>query len=332
MQNNHRYPDIHIRSKNELAKRLSNKKLPFAKVMDLTNDVILNFNKYWKDHKTLSRPMEEKWVRDASYTNLGKLLRLIDKEVLAQHDKMLPEFLFGGIAGRSHKAAVRHLLGKKRGRVLLKLDISRFYEQISEERVEQFFAVKAGCGKVGAKLLARLCCVPFGAKDKPEKRRTLARGFSTSSRLAVWCNLDTFVKLERLVKKELAGKDPRIAIYVDDIGITASRVTKEDMTTLYPKIKHILESDSKQKLPLNTKKTKIVFHDGQTYSIEGEDLGKQSFEHLGLQMLRNSVTLGTRARWKVSELTHRIKTSRNNTAGLKKSKKSLLRYKAYIHK
>jgi hypothetical protein len=327
-----RYPAIHIRSKNELAKRLGNKKMPSAEILKLTNDVLVNFDKYWKDHKTLSQPMEEKWVRDASYTNLGKLLRLINKDVLAPYDKMLPDFLFGGITGRSHKAAVRHLLGTKRGRVLLKLDISRFYEQISEERVEQFFALKAGCGKVGSRLLAGLCCVPFGAKGSPEKRKTLARGFSTSSRLAVWCNLDTFVRLEHLINKELTGKDPRIAIYVDDIGITASRVTKEEMIALYPKIKRILESDPRQKLPLNTKKTKIVFHDGQTYSIEGEHLGKQSFEHLGLQMLRNSLTLGTRTRWKIAELTHRIKTSRSSTSGLKKSKKSLSRYRAYIHK
>lgn len=331
MQNN-RYPDIHIRSKNELAKRLSDKKLPTAKVLELTNDVLANFDAYWKDHKKLSKPAENKWVRDASYTNLGKLLRRINKFVLVPHDKMLPGFLFGGISGRSHKDAVSHLLGKKRRRVLLKLDIARFYEQISQERIEQFFALKAGCGKQGAKLLAGLCCVAFGAKQSPEDRKILARGFSTSSRLAVWCNLDVFIKLDRLVKKELEGKDPRIAIYVDDIGITASRVTKEEMMCLYPKIKHILESDANQRLPLNTKKTKIIFHDGQTYDIDGSPLARQSFEHLGLQMLRNSLTLGSRARGKMSGLTQQIKKLRNRAAGSKKSKKSLMRYREYIHK
>jgi len=327
-----RYPDIHIRSKNELAKRLTSPKLTTDKVAELINDVLANYDAYWKDHKKLSQPDSEKWVRDASFTNLGKLLRLINTSILAPQDGMLPDFLFGGIRGKSHKAAVWHLLGKKRGRVLLKLDISRFYEQISQDRVEQFFALKAGCGKRGAKLLADLCCVTFGAKTSPQDRRTLARGFSTSSRLAVWCNLDTFIKLDRLIQKELKGKDPRIAIYVDDIGITASKVTKEDMIALYPKIRHILESDPKQKLPLNTKKTKIVFHDGQTYDIQGKYLSKQGFEHLGLQMLRNSTTLGTRARWKLAELTYRIKKSRNKVAGLKKSKKSLMRYREYVRK
>ena len=119
---------------------------------------------------------------------------------------------------------------------------------------------------------------------------------TNSSRLAVWCNLDTFLKLERLVKKELQGKDPRIAIYVDDIAITASGITKEDMMKLYPKIKTILESDKNQKLPLNDAKTKIIYHSGDEYDIDGIYQGKRGFEHLGLQMNRNSLILGTKTR------------------------------------
>lgn len=236
MQNS-RYPDIHIHRKKELAMRLADKKFNQEQALELIDDVLTNFDTYWKDHKKLSKPEDEKWVRDASYTKLGKLLKLINKKILAPHDTMLPDFLFGGITGRNHKAAVKHLLGNKRGRVLLKLDISRFYERISQKRVEQFFAVKARCSKEVAELLASLCCVPTGAKDQPNDLLTVARGFATSSRLAVWCNLDAFMRLEWLVKKQLKGKDARIAIYVDDIGITASRVTKETMMQLYPKCK-----------------------------------------------------------------------------------------------
>jgi hypothetical protein len=328
---NKRYPDIHIRRRKELALRLTNKKLTTEKAMELINDVLTNTDAYWKDHKKLSRPKDGKWVRDASHTKLGRLLRLTNDVVLAPHDSMLPDFLFGGITGRDHKAAVRYLLGKKRGRVLLKLDISRFYEQISQKRVEQFFALKAGCGKEGAELFANLSCVAFGAKDNPQDRQTLARGFSTSSRLAVWCNLDTFIKLDRLVKKELKGKDPRLAIYVDDIGITASRVSKEEMMRLYPKIKRILESDAKQKLPLNAKKTKIIFHDGRTYDIDGEYKGKWGFEHLGLQMNRSSLSLGTKTRWKLADITHRLKSGRK-LPGLRRTKKSVTQYKNYIER
>jgi len=327
---NDRYPKVHIRSKNELAKRLADKKIPADKRLELINDVLKNYDSYWKDHKTLSKPVEEKWVRDASYSNLGTLLKLINQKVLAQYDVMVPDFIFGGLSRRSHKDAVQHLLGSKRGRVLLKLDIKRFYEQISRERVEQFFATKAGCGSVGAKLLGELTCVHFGAKDDPQYNSTVARGFSTSSRLAVWCNLDTFLKLDRLVKKEFKGKDPRIAIYVDDIGITASRASKQEIMDLYAKIKVILGADKRQPLPLNDKKTKIIFHSGETFSIDGTFEGKYSFEHLGLQMNRNNLSLGSKTRWKRARIIHQLDVLKGKHKGLKKTHKALQRYKAFI--
>ncbi len=311
MKNNqHNYPKIAIRSKRELAKRLSDRRASVEDMARLIDDVKANYDDCWIDHPTQSQPAKEKWVRDASCTDLGKLLKLINAKVLAPHDSLIPAFVFGGVSGRNHKAAVTHLLGVKRKRVILKLDISRFFEQIKYKRVYSFFLAKGGCGQRGAKLLADLVCVPVGAKNNPGDYRTIGRGFSTSSRLAVWCNLDTFLKLERLVKKELQGKDPRIAVYVDDIAITASRVTKEDMIRLYPKIKSILESDENQKLPLNDAKTKIIYHSGDEYGIDGTYYGKRGFEHLGLQMNRNSLTLGTKTRWKLANLTHKYKEAR----------------------
>lgn len=329
MQNS-RYPKIHIRSKNELAKRLKHKNLTRNQAADLINDSLQNFEKYWRDHPRLSRPADKKWVRDASFTNLGKLLDLINIVLLKPHDNMLPNFIFGGISGKDHKAAVRHLLGRKRGRVLLKLDISRFYEQISQDRVEQFFATKAGCGKQGAKLLAKLCCVQFGAKESPQDRSTIARGFATSSRLAVWCNLDAFIRLERLVNNELRGKDPRVAIYVDDIGITASRVSIQDMARLYPKIQAILEADPKQKLPLNTKKTQIILHSGETYDLSGRLMGRWGFEHLGLSMKRNALTTGSKSSWKIADVANRLKAVKGRSKKLRRTRKALAHYKRYI--
>lgn len=333
MKNNQRnYPKIAIRSKRELAKRLSDKRDSVEDMARLISDVKTNYDNYWTDHPTQSQPEKGKWVRDASRTDLGKLLKLINAKVLAPHDSLIPTFVFGGVSRRNHKAAVTHLLGVKRKRIILKLDVSRFFEQIKYERVYSFFLVKGQCGQRGARLLADLCCVPIGAKDNPGTYKTIARGFSTSSRLAVWCNLDTFLRLERLVKKELRGKDPRIAIYVDDIAITASGITKEDMMKLYPKIKTILESDKNQKLPLNNAKTKIIYHSGDKYDIDGIYQGKRGFEHLGLQMNRNSLTLGTKTRWKLANLTHRHKESRRRNATIRKKRKSTLRYKEYVER
>ncbi len=327
-----RYPKIHIQSKNDLAKQISNYRLPPKQALNLINNVQRNFDSYWRDHPQQSQPDKGKWVRDASRSNLGKLIKLIDSTVLKPNDKLLPTFIFGGVSGMNHKAAVTHLLGRKRKRVMLKLDVTKFFEQNRYDRVYHFFLDKAECSKRGAKLLADLCCVYYGAKDKPENYKTIARGFPTSSRLAVWCNLDTFIKLQRIVSKELKGKDPRISIYVDDIGITASRATKEDMIKLYPKIKAILEADKNQKLPLNDGKTKIIYHSGDTYDIEGNYEGKRGFELLGIQMNRNKLTLGTKTRWKLVNLTKDYEGSKRKDPKLRKSRKSTLRYKEYIEK
>jgi hypothetical protein len=327
-----RYPQLNIRGKNELAKHISNKRLPYEKALALINDVQKNHDSYWRDHPKYSQPDKGKWVRDASQSDLGKLLKLIDGEVLKPNDKLLPPFLFGGLSGKNHKGAVQHLLGNKRKRVMLKLDITKFFEQNSYDRVYHFFLDKAGCSKAAAKLLADICCVYYGAKDTPEKYQTIARGFPTSPRLAVWCNLDAFIKLERRVRKELRGKDPRVAIYVDDIGITASRATKEAMMRLYPKVKAILESDKNQKLPLNEKKTKIVFHSGETFNTDGKHIGKQGFELLGLQMGRNKLTLGTKTRWKLMNITQQHRDAKRKNKSIRRSRKSILRYKDYIEK
>jgi hypothetical protein len=329
---NKRYPKIFIRSKNEFAKRISGPGLTKEAALVLINDVVANYASYWRDQPYMSQPKKGKWVRDASYTKLGKLLKLMNERVLKPYDSMLPNFIFGGVTGRDHKAAAKQLLGKRRKRVMLKLDVSRFFEQIHSERVEKFFAIKGECGSDGARLLAGLCCVAIGAKDAPTDIKSLARGFATSSRLAVWCNLDTFIRLERLVQKELKGKDPRIAIYVDDIGITASGATKEEMMQLYHKAKAILELDRNQPLPLNDDKTKIVFHSGDTYDVEGNYKGKWAFEILGQQLNRNTVTLGSRTRWNLADVTHKLKSEKHNRQNLKLRKKSLLRYRDYLQR
>ncbi len=327
-----RYPNIQIRSKNELAKQISSFKLPVSDAMALIQDALDNFDNYWHDHPKQSEPEKDKWVRDASGTKLSKIHKLINARVLKPHDKKLPYFIFGGISGKNHKSAAFHLLGNKRKRVLLKLDIKRFYEQISEARVRQFFIQKCHCSEKGAKLLASLCCVPIGQKGTGGVYKTIGRGFAPSSRLAAWCNLDTFTKLEKLVKKELRGKDPRIAIYVDDIGITASRATNEEMIELYNKIKPILMSDKNQTLPLNDSKTKIIHHSGEMYDINRKFLKRKGFEILGIQMNRNSLTPGTKTRWKLVNLKKEIEKRKSDSKNLKIRCKSVLRYKKYIEK
>ncbi len=301
-----RYPKIHIRSKTELARHLSHGKFTKKEALALIKDVQDNFNSYWKDNERQSEPEKNKFVRSAKGTPLGRLLDNINKKILAPHDKMLPDFISGGIKNMNHIKASRHLLGKKRKRTLLKLDITRFFEQISEKRVYYFFYNKCNCSKRGAKLLSSLCCVPQGPKGNHIKHKTIARGFATSSRLAIWCNINIFIKINRLIKKELKKNDPRITIYVDDIGITASRVPKETMEKISLEVIDLLQNaDINQQLPINKNKTKISSHE-------------EGIEHLGLKLHRNKLSISAKNQSKLDKTRD------------KKKRESLIRYKKYI--
>lgn len=330
-----RYPKIYIRSQSDLANQISDPRFANSKKrsLKLIGDVRKNFNSYWRDHPTQSK--DGKWVRDASGTKLGKLISLINENVFSKYDNLLPAFIFGGISERNIKQAAAYLNGEfKKQRTLLKIDARRFFEQIHDSRVEQFLAGKCGCSKKGAKLLSQLCCIPYGPKDNPANYKTIARGFATSSRLAVWCNLDTFINLERLVRKYFRGKEPRIAVYVDDIGITASKASKEEMLRLYDKIKKEFLQDHNQKLPLNEEKTRIIFHNGTAYDKDGKLLPKKEwgFEHLGIRIGRSTLTLGKKPWGRLRDINTEWKDDKSKSESTKNRRKALLRYKGYIER
>jgi len=315
-----RYPKIAIKSKNDLAKRISHKKLSQQDALYLINDVLDNFDKYWKDApEPLSEPNNNKYVRNAKRTPLGKLLKLIDRNILQPHDTMVPHFIFGGVKNKDHVKAAKNLIGRKKYRTLLKSDLSRFYEHVPQERVVHFFMEKTQCSRAGARLLAKLCCVPKGPKGSQSNEMTIARGFATSSRLAVWCNLDFFLKLYWLVKEQLKEHDPRLSIYVDDIGITASRVTVEQMEQLYTKIRNIFNPEIGYSLPLNETKKKIKSY-------------KEGMRILGTIILRNSLHVSDKTTSKIQSLKKKISKSkgRKEREKNKEKKNNLMIYKHYV--
>lgn len=317
-----RYPSINIRSKNELAKRISNKNLNLKDSLILINDVLLNYDKYWHDNIKNSDPTKKKYVRSAYGTPLGKLLKLIDKKILAPNDPLIPNFIFGGISKRDHVKAAHHLLGHQKKRIKLGLDISLFFEQNKQDRVSYFFYAKCKCSKKASNLLAKLCCISSGPKNNPAKTKTLARGFATSTRLATWLNLDLFYRIDWLVKKTLKGHNPKISIFVDDIGITASRIDNKIMENLSKKIKHILENhDPSHSVPLNLSKKSIQ------RSVDG------NVEHLGLRIGRKKISFGKKTNRKQADVIKKLKESPQGTSEKKsfiKKKKSYVNYNKYI--
>lgn len=320
-----RYPKIYIRSKNDLAKRIASKNLNFVEALALINRVRQNKDKLWQDNMKMSEPKEGKFVRDASRTELGKLLKLIDKSLLAPHDNKLPKFIWGGISGRSNVLAVRELLPLK-NRSLLKMDLKGFFEQITRERVKSFFMYKAQCSEKSANFLADLVCVSEGAKLQPTGELVLARGFATSSRLAVWCCLDFFLRLNWQVQDKLAQFNPRIVIFVDDIGIGVSGMKHPQLLN-----KTAVETErlaekgvSGQSLKFNEKKTKI-------YSY----LYKTPMDYLGARLHKKTLGLAGKSRQRINVLSREIKDSSISKKGrkaLKKRRASVFGYLKYVRR
>lgn len=313
MKEKKRYPRIGIRNKRELADRLSGEGRSSREMIVLINDVIKNFELYWHDNARCSEPKKNKYVRSAFGTPLGELLDRINRKLLQPYDRLIPDFIFGGVSGRNHIQANQSLLGKIRGRRLLSLDIKGFFETIERRRVFYFFHDKCQCGIEVSNILADVCTVPLGPKGSPNPRKTLGRGFATSPRLSIWCNLGTFFRINWKVGRMLKGKDPKIAIYVDDIGISASGSTKEEMDKLYLKIKDLLSKfDPNQPLPLNEDKKKNL-------------LFKEGAEHLGLKLGRNKLTVGAKTRLKFD----RIKSELARTQDKERRKLLIRKKRAY---
>lgn len=145
------------------------------------------------------------------------------------------------------------------------MDLQRFFEQVSKEKVMTLFYSKLKCNKAVSYLLADFCCVYEGSKQNPDKKndKVIARGFSPAGRLAIWCNLEFFLALNQLIKKELKGHYPKLAVFVDDIGVTAVSLDKEKLEVIRDKI--ILLA-SRHDLIINTTKTHIIApHEAKEY-------------------------------------------------------------------
>lgn len=317
-----RYPRIAIHNKNELAKRISNCSVSYQKKLELINNCIANKTSYWHDNLRISDPKKEKWVRDASYTPLGILLKDINSKILKPLDFAIPNFIYGGVSGRCAKDAALASLGNKRKRTMLKIDMKSFYEQISEKRISGLFQYKFGCGKNISKTIANIVCVPAGCKGSNSSKITLARGFATSSRLAIWANMDFFLRVRNRALRMLKGHNPRVIVYIDDIIITASRVDIDTMLKLYAEINKLLRSDKNQPLSLNSAKSVIINYLGESYLINSGKNARRQYEALGLKLGRNKIYIGAKTHAKLMHAKS-ISVNSNQLKGLK-------RYKRYV--
>ena len=294
-----RYPRIAIHNKNELAKRISGRSVSYQKKLELINNCVANKISYWRDNLRISDPKKEKWVRDASYTPLGILLKDINSRILKPLDFAIPNFIYGGVSGRCTKDAALTSLGNRRKQTMLKIDMKSFYEQISGKRISDLFQYKFGCGKNVSKTIANIVCVPAGCKGSNSSKR-----------------------VRNLTLRTLKGHDPRIVVYIDDIIITASRVNTDIMLKLYAKIGKLLQSDKNQPLSLNCAKSVIINCLGESYLINCSRKAHRQYKVLGLKLGRNKIYIGAK--------THAKLTRAKSTGANSNQLKGLRRYKRYV--
>ena len=210
------YPTLNIYNIKQLANKISGKGLSYSYALKLINNCIKNKDSYWRDVISVSDLENDKWVRSAKDTPLGFLLERIDECLLKPYDDLLPPFIYGGLTNKNSKAAAIGLRGHKNKRIILKLDMQKCFEHIDYDEIVNLFYDKFGCSKKIAKIIAYLVCVREGAKNNNRHNKlVLGRGFCTSMRISIWCNLDLFFEIFWLEKNKLKKYDPRIAIFIE---------------------------------------------------------------------------------------------------------------------
>jgi hypothetical protein len=322
MRNKNNYPAMNVDSMHELSRRLSGKGVSREKMLEIINHVNAHYYDLWHDNKSASNEAKGKFVRSASRNHLYFLLKRVNNKLLKPNDHLVPGFIFGGLSGRSAPMAAKNLVGKKY-RTLLATDISKFFESVTKPDLVKFF-LNSGCAMDVAHFLAKICCVPIGKKCIPRhKLKVLARGFSTSSRLAVWCKLSFFVQLRQLVFNKIDKYSPRLSIFVDDIGITASGITNNILESLYEDMRNLAKANNLILHPFSSTKTRIMPWDRSNGAptIFGNVLAKKT------------IAVGSKWITKHAATKHQLKKAKETDAKTRKKlvqrRKGLMSHKRY---
>lgn len=306
------YPNLSITNKNHLAKltagTVDGRTETIGQMAAIIQKCEKKCDELWNDNHRMSKIEEGKIFRSCKWTDLGKLLGRIDKKILSPHDAKMPCHIHGGI---------KHIYLSKRGKIikrsaesaalslvngkntwLIKMDLRRFYEQITKEDIFHLLHNKCGCSIAMANFIAEIATVNEGPKNTPlGEQKLLARGFATSSRLAIWAKINFFLELRQVLKKICKNNSCRVALYIDDIGVTIK--TKDPGLVLHvaKKIKQIAK---KHGLDINDKKTEI-------YPPEYRK------EHLGCCITNNGILIDSKSQQKEGVMKKRVRTTKNSS-------------------
>lgn len=196
-------PLFHIRSKRRLATVLGWSGAPssicaFARRKD-------NFNRYFKRSNAAKPRLVE--APQAGLKILQKRIEVLLKRI------EIPGYLHSGTPGRSYLSnsnAHRDVAG-----CTVTLDISQFFQSVSQDRIERLFIKKFDCARDVAEVLAMLVCCDGH----------LATGSPASPLLSYFANAEVF--------DAIAGRAVRsgaeFTLYMDDVAVTGTGVGHGDI-------------------------------------------------------------------------------------------------------
>jgi Reverse transcriptase (RNA-dependent DNA polymerase) len=170
-------------------------------------------SRFYRGPITLKRAGRKDRIVWAAVPELRDVQQRISDRIIKRAN--FPEYLQGGLKGRSYQGNAHHHAGSK---ILFGQDVTSFYDSISTSRVESIFVYVFCFPPIVATLLANLCC----RDDK------LVQGSVASTHLA---NLSLFDAEPRL-EAELRILGLRYTRYLDDLHsssshrLPASRVTQ----------------------------------------------------------------------------------------------------------
>lgn len=243
-----------VQSKNHLAKLITGDGFYFDYQLKSINYLLSNIDSsYWNFTRLCD---EKKWkyfrvMREP----LNRVNKAINEKIFKKYDKEIPAFIFWWIAEKSNVWAAYIHSEFNYNRSYLLLDFSTYFEQITLNDVVNSLQMLWIANEKSAKVIAELCCVVKWKKPQKEWDKVVARGFATSSRLAVYWSLKFFKNLDSLLKKELKWLNPRISIFVDDISISFDNSNREKIDNLKEKIFKLAEIEW---FTFNAKKTKVL--------------------------------------------------------------------------
>lgn len=213
-------------------------------------------------HQILSN--KEMYYREFVNKN-GRLVNQILPPLSLIHKKLrsfffnrlkFPHYLKGGISGTDH---IKNAEVHTNKTILIQEDITRFYPNITHDKVKKLFQNFFKCTPEVSELIADICCI----------NNTLITGSSISTDISN----SIFYKAEPILFQELQNKyNCTYSRYIDDITVSSkNRLSKQDISQIKIKIKAFLAS---QGFKTNRSKSQIDSK-GQNMSVHRITVNRQ---------------------------------------------------------